>query len=45
VAPDRVRLLREDPGGGAGVPLDSRGTLAGQWLAAGASVVVEVLRE
>ena len=42
-APNRVRLLREVEGGGAPVPLDSRGALAAQGVGEGASVVVEVL--
>ena len=42
VAPDCVRLLREVEGGGAPVPLDGRGTLADQRVAAGDCVLVEV---
>jgi hypothetical protein len=42
VAPDCVRLLREGGGGGAPVPLVGRGTLAGQQVFEGDSVLVEV---
>ena len=39
----RVRLLREVSGGGAPVPLDCRGALAGQGVREGSSLLVEVL--
>ena len=42
-APGRVRLLREESGGGAPVPLDSRRALAEQGVREGTSVLIEVL--
>ena len=42
-APGRVRLLREESGGGAPVPLDSRRALAEQGVREGTSVLIEVI--